>query len=638
MKQTKTGRSLLERYDQTLQFVEHSLEKNLESLEKLSKQNYVGLKLVKTCLNKTQIDATKMSQLSETKAEPTDPGISNDDLRFFQRMLGSSKPKSQANQDSLKFRAVSTNTPTKSSRRSPVKKTMVLDKSRSKVEEKSAVKPSRTPLKSMAPKMLTPSKTKETQKEKPSPKSRASFLMPTEKPRSRSPIKKTPVKANFMVPKSPKATAIKKDKSVDLLVKLTVGSENDWNSNLAFIKPLVEPVSRSEETPAMSSKFNTDISWSDSQSNAHAAMQDSVSTLKVVSQLKKSSEIEESRSTNSLKQPSQADSRPLFSESIKDIEPTFFFKDSELEGHALSTALISIQYGSDRIATQQASSFNKPPLEDIPSRILSSSTLTTQTIKKPVNSRKIAPVSLMVSDKPPSNNTETIPAKKQEIKNVFMDEDIENRASNLNRAEEAPRLQPTAAEFSGLRGLIDKTANNVLQINRKQPASETDHSLVSLSRLDLGDCLGRKPSKRLSSNEKTHIQSFAQKEMPHETSLEGVLNSVVTLGRSPEILKSQGTEDLLHEVNDLCQTDKDLGNMPSDCKRAVLADIMNSLQRENLKDTLNIELLRKHMEHTLRIDKKDSFGKVCQDGAGDTPIIPKLSRNYPKRVLLDDEL
>lgn len=245
--------------------------------------------------------------------------------------------------------------------------------------------------------------------------------------------------------------------------------------------------------------------------------------------------------------------------------------------------------------------------------------------------KKISPITLSIQEsvqtesaKQVKTNQAKSPEKlvsKSKVASLFK-ENQENCAAAANRVTVA---DPSRPQQASLKGLIDSSSTvKCHKLYKQSPSNRSPLSQTSVfdsgnfSVRDLGLKLGQQAGVMLAEN----INNKPNQGLAHE------FNECL---KSDEFRYSEErppTDKLLKEVNNLCHLSpprSDFKCMESPCKRGILADIINSIQRENLRDTLNIELLKKHLENTLNVPRPIETEIIKIKKVVEKPLKPDLA-------------
>lgn len=562
----------MERFSNLFDYIEMRLQNKLLSLEKLADRNKVDLVLVKTCLDQTRNEISKLC-IDKSKPKVND-GISQADLRFFQRMILAPKSNPHENRSQVNIN----NSNVKKENRIQEKANTtdsnnktIMKKTQSKVQQptQNVLKREMTPKRNLKVVTTLPNyKLKEntpitTVKTPKSDLKQANSL-------SKSPSRNTISKQNHKFKAKTRRDDDQKDNDPNFLVKLRPEAELDHNSEKTIMKSIIKPFSNTTEETQRSCESQSDSNNLDPFSTPtepvflpYPAQQDAASLCHEHSLSVASSQLAESRASTGIRESQLPITSPGdWSQPAKPPSET---------ATPRSTALISIEIFGEP---------GHPPVAVCSKPQVSSTS-------RPRISR-VAPLSLAVTE------PLSCPA-----------EDQENEAGRANRGAAIKIAGTDRSGAVGLKSLIDHGAKPALFIGKPGDLGMPKHtSEVTNKNGPVDKPLKRKPNVAPlglpTPRDCLKEISFDVRELSPQSQDRKDWNSEEeSLGTIFNREFSRATTDLLDEVDELCVSKNEYTEMPSDCKRAVLSDILNSLQRENLKDTLNFELLRKHIEQTM---------------------------------------
>ena len=623
------------------EFLEMRLATKLAAVEKLSSRNWVDLNLARGCVRLAEEEVGQLHHaIMGTQNEKCGvEAYSNEDLRFFHRMFQSSKTKQNECKLTIK-------TPQK-------KNAKVLELEAKPVDTiKMPIHNPAKPAKSKSPKPIkkqtTPTKSSMVRKQRPASPSPVSALKKQQKTEKKlvAPV----LKSSDLKSKDKVKSVIKEKKIPDYRVKLTVETAVEDSSHLITMKPSMQPFSQSENSEYRTRFGRSEV---DSERTAGATLH--------FSQV--SDESMPSRESWNCPQPAiqdpfsqiqdylctfgesqLCDSRVSMSEGQSAIE--MMIENQTSNSHSIGQAqdsragkLESLQLSTALISIEQCD-LGQP---SIPSVSLPDQQPSTPVPNPPKGSRKIAPLSLIVREQPSTFKSEAVKPKQKKIVDSFNDLEQENMTHLVNRI--------ASVDQPGLRDLIDKANKPAQHISKKLQVQNTEFTKTAKT-LDKGNCpeLGNKlpprpammkyTEKKLDKSPLSTLQESPElRELSSRSAFDDLICSKETSDKDTCRQESQETADLLLEVDDLCMSRREFKVMNSECKRAVLADIVNSLQRDNLKDTLNLEILRKHIECTMYDDTPTPPKRIplnYQEGRT-KGTIPDISKN-PKRLIFPDYL
>lgn len=661
-----------------IDFVEMRLNAKLNKVERMSAKNAIDIQHMQASVHIAMRDARDMKDIYNmeiSKIEvPVRGELAEDDFRFFKGMIKIGKTK--AGQSKINTEKITSNTlgkiysPLKPKLYSNWKERSGISKSPLKKNTSSSmVSPALTPKKSIQSASINidrskskitrplPQKTPQKSSSKlPVKKTEKKPIQPQSKP---TPKKKTPLKytqPQHNTSNTPSITSTshrnikqrqlhtprRKRQAADdgrLFVKLKDSDDHDRDDRLAkpachkSIKTDSDLIDLIEGLDVESPRDEaSETGQRHKEASFDKAEQDEFSLGKPHTKSMESSELQvsagQSQHINSRLSSSHQRS-PFDSDAVRDyiqsncgVFDLAFQLAATMDGSDMcgnSDKILSIVSGKqNRIPSQSISSLNltdSSPEFGIKSHIEQHSNYSTGHFKR------IAPLSLSVDDSMPTKcslsklkDWSNIDKCKDQLSDaarpIIELKDQENRRALVNRNNQSREN----LKKNSLKELMDNTISKSLKI-QKNPVSIQKQVFTEIhqnSEYDSGNSTIR-TLEDIHHNENYIHSSFNTSQ--HELSFRQALQT--PRDKNP-------TSHHIDDINNICLSTSryDYLQMRSDCKQDILADIVNSIQRDNLRDTMNVELLKKHLEVTLKCEGVRDRDRVGKDRCADRPPKP----------------